>query len=69
MARRSYCKTTSTFRKGERVQLHPATDQWMAGDRYGTVTGGGKRGGAVRVKMDRSGKSVRVCAENLLYVE
>ena len=25
------------FKIGDRVQLHPATDDWMRGDRYGDV--------------------------------
>ena len=28
-----------TFTKGQRVQLHAATDDWMRGDRYGVVLG------------------------------
>jgi len=26
------------FNVGDRVQLHPATDAWMRGERYGNVT-------------------------------
>lgn len=44
------------FAKGERVQLHPGTDRWMMGDRYGVVTGHIK--GKIRVKLDKSGKSL-----------
>ena len=29
--------------KGQRVQLHPATDEWMQGDVYGTIVGFRKR--------------------------
>ena len=59
------------LKEGTRVQLHPATDRWMMGDRYGeimsayvtehldTVTGkwvtDEKR---YRVKLDRSGKTI-----------
>lgn len=25
------------FKSGERIELHPATDLWMSGARYGTV--------------------------------
>ena len=28
--------------KGQRVQLHPATSEWMQGDRYGEVIGYGR---------------------------
>lgn len=30
------------LKQGDRVQLHAATDSWMQGDRYGTVTGFGR---------------------------
>ena len=58
--------------KGTRVEIHPATDHWMRGDRYGTVVGYGRArefatSGAgerfmarpVRIKLDKSGKVVR----------
>ena len=45
--------------RGKRIQLHPGTDQWMMGDRYGPVTRANKDG-TLQVKMDRSGKSLRV---------
>lgn len=28
--------------KGQRVELHPACDEWMQGDRYGTIVGFGR---------------------------
>ena len=50
-----------------RVQIPAYTDSWMMGDRYGEVTLQGKLRNAkgeladiVRVKLDKSGKSVRV---------
>ena len=30
-------KPLPPFSVGDKVQLHPATDTWMRGDRYGTV--------------------------------
>ena len=63
--------------KGTRVQMHAATDHWMRGDRYGTIVGHGRkrqytdRCGAtfeVRpylVKLDVSGKTVRVHPDNV----
>ena len=46
---------------GKRVQLHPATDAWMQGDRYGRITGLGKAlpngERPYRVKLDVSGRS------------
>lgn len=55
--------------KGTRVELHPATDAWMMGDRYGEIVGLGKthyyashhtgivqvKARPYRVKMDKSG--------------
>ena len=58
---------TQHFTIGQRVQAHPATDTWMRGDRYGTVTKAGKR--YVHVAMDASGRTIRLLPENLLEVE
>jgi hypothetical protein len=43
------------FQKGQRVQLHPGTDLWARGDRYGTVTKIMKR--SVHVKTDHGNKT------------
>jgi hypothetical protein len=48
------------YAKGKRIQVHPATDAWMMGDRYGVIIGrtlgrlahDSSRG--VRVRMDKS---------------
>ena len=66
------------FSVGERVQLHAATDEWMQGDRYGTVIGYGRptafidtetkeRGTVrpVRVRLDKSGRTRRFHPDNL----
>src|SRR5271157_4154621 len=50
------------FYKGERVSMHPATDAFMMGDRYGTVAKVGKS--KIHVKMDRSGKTRLVLPGN-----
>ena len=42
---------------GDRVELHPATDLWMRGARYGTVTKIGKDG-RVSADMDKLGRLV-----------
>jgi hypothetical protein len=39
------------FHEGQRVEMHPATDFWMAGARYGTVTMVGRL--KVHVTLDR----------------
>lgn len=46
------------FTQGMRVELHPATDAWMMGDRYGDVVLVGRK--LVHVNMDRSGKTRKV---------
>ena len=59
------------FKIGDRVQLHPATDDWMRGDRYGDVVNVRRnlRTGAllaVTVKLDKSGKRRRFAGERVL---
>ena len=50
--------TVRDFAHKPRVELHPGTDRWMMGDRFGDVTGINTKTGRVRVKLDRSGKSL-----------
>jgi len=70
------------FAKGQRVQLHPACDEWMQGDRYGVVVGYGRsrdyidtftkqisKVRPVRVKLDRSGRVRRFHPDNIMLVE
>lgn len=54
------------FKVGQRVQTHPATDAWMQGDRYGAVVGLGVK--YIRVKMDRSGRTLKFCPDNLTEI-
>lgn len=56
----------TTFSIGQRVELHPATDAWMMGDRYGEVVKVGRS--LIHVKMDRSGKVRKVRADLLTVV-
>lgn len=69
--------TRTDSRIGKRIELHPATDRWMMGDQYGEIVGIGRRvrsyldpkdprnGQIFRVKMDRSGKTIRVSESNI----
>jgi hypothetical protein len=41
----------------ERVEIPAHADAWMRGDRYGEVVA--RSGGTVKVKMDKSGKTLR----------
>lgn len=44
----------STFTIGDRVEIHPGTDLWMQGARYGTVVGLVPTSeDRVRVEMDK----------------
>jgi hypothetical protein len=55
------------FTVGQRVEAHPATDAWMAGDRFGEVVKIGNK--LIHVRMDRSGKTRKFIFENLLEIE
>lgn len=51
------------MRIGERVELHPGTDAWMSGDRYGEIVAVVEHHGrvtCVRVRMDKSGRVLRL---------
>lgn len=48
---------------GDRVELHPATDAWMSGDRYGKIVAIGPK--YCRVRMDRSGRLLKIARHNI----
>lgn len=52
------------FTVGDRVELHPATDRWMRGDRFGTVVKLGRR--YVHVALDRSGDTRQFSPESVV---
>ena len=56
--------TTADFCKGMRIEMHPATDLWMRGARYGTVTHVGKA--HVNVKLDKLAFVIYCAPRNLL---
>ena len=41
---------------GKRVEMHPATDDWMKGDRYGTIVRSSSKTKRVIILLDKSGK-------------
>lgn len=51
------------FDVGDRIELSPATDAWMIGDRFGEVIRIGRF--YLHVKMDTSGKVRKVVPENV----
>lgn len=68
------------FRIGMRAELHPATDAWMRGDRYGEIVAVSKRvrtfldprdprnGHTFTIKMDKSGRKLRVSEGNIARI-
>jgi hypothetical protein len=46
---------------GARIELSPATDAWMRGDRYGVIVKAGRK--YLHVLMDRSGRMLRIAPE------
>jgi hypothetical protein len=56
----------SELKKGDRIELHPATDLCMRGARYGDVTAVGRS--KISVKIDRIVRVIRVAPENILRV-
>lgn len=64
---RYYDYKIGDFRKDMRVELHPATDLWMAGARYGTVISTGRT--RVTVKLDRLTRPRRIAPELLRPVQ
>lgn len=72
---------TTWIAKGARVMMHPASDAWMQGDRYGEVVGYGRkrlyrdmRTGEdtlitpLRIKLDKSGKIVREHPDEVIVI-
>ena len=51
------------FCKGQRVELHPATDSWMRGDRFGTVEKLGRK--FIYVRMDASNRLRKTAPRNI----
>lgn len=58
--------TTIDYQVGQRVQIHPATDAWMQGDRYGEVIKVGRK--YVHVRMDRSRRTLAFLPKYVLEV-
>lgn len=52
------------FTVGARVQLHPATDLWMRGARFGEIVKVGRKW--LHVKVDRTGKVVKLSPSNVI---
>lgn len=59
-------KTELLFKVGRRVELHPATDAWMRGDRYGRITTIGDK--HVHVLLERSNTTRRFLPRDIRAV-
>lgn len=53
----------------QRVEVPAYTEEWMAGDRFGTVTGYVKRTGMTWVRLDKSSRTRRFLDADLTYVD
>ena len=51
---------------GTRIEMHPATNAWITGDRYGAIVKVTPT--HVHVKLDRSGRTRPVRPENVLPI-
>lgn len=67
---------------GKRVQMHPASDAWWQGDRFGEVVGIGRAREYVeremgvksmqrplKIKLDKSGRVVRAHPDSVIIVD
>lgn len=67
-------------RIGQRCELHPATDRWMMGDKYGEIVAVSKKvrsyidpkdprnGRVFTVLLDKSGKRIRFAEGNINHI-
>lgn len=55
--------TIDHFKRGDRIEMHPATDRWMMGDRYGYVENVGRK--YVCVRLDKSGRCMNTDPSNI----
>lgn len=53
------------LKKDQRVEISPACDAWMQGDRYGTVVKIGRK--YAHLKMDRSGRTLQFSPQNIMH--
>lgn len=57
---------TAGYSVKDRVQIHPATDRWTRGDRYGEIERVTKT--RLHVRMDRSKQLVTFHPDNILEI-
>lgn len=54
------CTMDDFQKEGRRVEIHPCTDWWMMGARFGTVVKIDRAAGLLHVKLDKLRKAVVV---------
>jgi hypothetical protein len=62
---RQLMETSKRYWVGKRVELHPATDAWMQGDRFGEVVDRMSNGN-FKIRMDKS-KKIRTVSSGLFW--
>jgi hypothetical protein len=62
----NYDDTALAVRLGDRVQLHPATDLWMRGAKYGTVVKFGRK--YLHIQLDINDKIVKMLPTNVCII-
>ncbi len=61
--------TIESFAVGQRVQLHPATDFWMSGAKYGEITRLFPTSPIpLSIRLDVTGKIVRLHPKNIIEI-
>jgi hypothetical protein len=56
----------SDFRVGQRVELHPATDLWMRGARFGDIVKIGRK--LLTVKLDALRRPIKISPSNIYAI-
>jgi hypothetical protein len=62
----AWYRLKTVVKLSDRVELHPATDRWMRGDRFGVVVAVGRKW--IKVRMDRSNDLIPVLPGNLTVI-
>ena len=61
--------TIQDFRVDQRIELHPGTDQWMMGARYGNVVKIDEKTGFVHLRMDALRKILKWKPQHILLID
>ena len=56
-------RLSTIYHVGDRIELHPATDRWMSGDRYGAIVKVTRK--LVHILLDKSGRTAKMHPSNI----